>query len=81
MDESRAWHKSLAMVTVVDHRDCGAVRLAYAAGSIATPAAETATHRKILAEFREAPRRAPPAARGRHLADGARRLARDAGLR
>ena len=41
-------------VIVVDHRDCGAVKLAYGAESIATPEAETRTHRMILAEFREA---------------------------
>ena len=41
-------------VIVIDHRDCGAVKLAYGAASIATPEAETKTHRMILAEFREA---------------------------
>jgi carbonic anhydrase len=41
-------------VIVIDHRDCGAVRLAYGAASIATPEVETKTHRMILAEFREA---------------------------
>jgi carbonic anhydrase len=44
----------ITRVIVIDHRDCGAVRLAYGAKSIATPQAETKTHRKILAEFREA---------------------------
>jgi carbonic anhydrase len=39
-------------VIVIDHRDCGAVQRAYGAKSVATPAAETATHRRILAEFR-----------------------------
>jgi carbonic anhydrase len=47
-------------VIVIDHRDCGAVRLAYGAESIATPAAETATHRRILAEFRRALARRQP---------------------
>jgi carbonic anhydrase len=46
-------HK-IKRVIVVDHRDCGAVRLAYGAQSIATPSAETATHERILAEFRAA---------------------------
>jgi carbonic anhydrase len=41
-------------VIVIDHRDCGAVKLAYGAKSIATPEIETETHREILAEFREA---------------------------
>jgi carbonic anhydrase len=41
-------------VIVIDHRDCGAVKLACRAESIATPEIETATYRKILREFREA---------------------------
>ncbi len=62
-----AWHQtfwenlaaSIALhrinrVIVIDHRDCGAVKLAYGAASIATPEAETKTHRMILAEFRKA---------------------------
>jgi carbonic anhydrase len=44
----------ITRVIVIDHRDCGAVVLAYGAASIATPEAETKTHRMILAEFREA---------------------------
>ena len=44
----------ITRVIVIDHRDCGAVKLAYGAASIATPEAETKTHRMILAEFREA---------------------------
>ena len=39
-------------VIVIDHRDCGAAKIAYGAESIATTAAETATHKKVLAEFR-----------------------------
>jgi carbonic anhydrase len=50
----------ITRVIVVDHRDCGAVRLAYGAKSIATPAAETETHREILAEFRAALARRHP---------------------
>jgi carbonic anhydrase len=46
-------HK-ISRVIVIDHRDCGAVKLAYGEKSIATPEVETATHRKILAAFREA---------------------------
>jgi carbonic anhydrase len=38
---------------VIDHRDCGAAKIAYGAKSIATPQAETELHRKVLAEFRE----------------------------
>jgi carbonic anhydrase len=39
-------------VIAIDHRDCGAAKIAYGAESIATPAAETATHKKVLTEFR-----------------------------
>jgi carbonic anhydrase len=40
-------------IIAIDHRDCGAAKIAYGAKSIATPEAETATHKKVLAEFRE----------------------------
>lgn len=40
-------------VIVVNHRDCGAVRIAYGDASIATPEAETKTHRMIAGEFRK----------------------------
>lgn len=39
-------------VVAIDHRDCGAARLAYGADAVKDRAAETATHRKALAEFR-----------------------------
>ena len=41
-------------VIAIDHRDCGAARIAYGPGSIANPQIETKTHRKALAEFRAA---------------------------
>ncbi len=41
-------------VIAIDHRDCGAARIAYGPDSIATPQIETKTHRKVLAEFRAA---------------------------
>ncbi len=41
-------------IIVIDHRDCGAAKIAYGEKSIATPEAETKTHKKALAEFREA---------------------------
>ena len=41
-------------VIAIDHRDCGAARIAYGPGSIANPQIETKTHRKVLAEFRAA---------------------------
>jgi carbonic anhydrase len=42
----------ITRVIAIDHRDCGAARIAYGAASIANPEVETETHRKVLAEFR-----------------------------
>jgi len=39
-------------VIAIDHRDCGAAKIAYGEASIATAAAETETHRKAMAELR-----------------------------
>ena len=39
-------------IIAIDHRDCGAAKLAYGDASIATPQHETETHRRALAEFR-----------------------------
>jgi hypothetical protein len=44
-------HKIKHLVAL-DHRDCGAAELAYGKEAVATPKAETETHRKVLAEFR-----------------------------
>ncbi len=44
----------LKRVIAIDHRDCGAARIAYGPDSIANPQIETKTHRKVLAEFRAA---------------------------
>jgi carbonic anhydrase len=44
----------ITKLIVIDHRDCGAARIAYGASSIADPQIETETHRKALAEFRRA---------------------------
>ena len=41
-------------VIAIDHRDCGAARIAYGEDSVANPQIETKTHRKLLAEFRAA---------------------------
>ena len=41
-------------IIAIDHRDCGAAKIAYGEKAVATPQAETATHKKALAEFREA---------------------------
>ena len=40
-------------VIAIDHRDCGAARIAYGDASIATPEVETETHRAAMAEFRK----------------------------
>ena len=41
-------------IIAIDHRDCGAARVAYGDDSIANPQVETRTHREVLEEFREA---------------------------
>ncbi len=47
-------------VVAIDHRDCGAARIAYGANSIATPATESHLHREVAARFRaEVARRHP----------------------
>jgi len=61
-----AWHQAFwdnLAVTVdlhhikrliaIDHRDCGAARLAYGDAKVATPEVETETHKAALAEFRK----------------------------
>ena len=44
----------LTKLIAIDHRDCGAAQIAYGAASIATREIETETHRKALAELRQA---------------------------
>jgi carbonic anhydrase len=39
-------------LVAIDHRDCGAARIAYGEAALATPEAETETHRRVFAEFR-----------------------------
>ena len=41
-------------IIAIDHRDCGAAKVAYGEDSIADPQIETKTHREVLAEVREA---------------------------
>jgi carbonic anhydrase len=41
-------------VIVVDHRDCGAYKVAFASGFAAEPAAETAQHKEVMTAFRAA---------------------------
>jgi carbonic anhydrase len=60
------WHKTfwdnlaitiqlhnIKSVIAIDHRDCGAAKVAYGDDSISTPDKENATHKAALAEFRK----------------------------
>lgn len=60
------WHKTfwdnlgasiqlhgITRVIAINHRDCGAAKIAYGEAAVATPAAETKTHRDALAAFRK----------------------------
>jgi carbonic anhydrase len=60
------WHKAfwdnlgasiqlhrIRKVIAIDHRDCGAAKLAYGPAKVASPMLETQTHRTALAEFRK----------------------------
>ena len=38
-------------IVVLNHRDCGAARIAYGNAAVATPEAETALHRTVFAAF------------------------------
>jgi carbonic anhydrase len=40
-------------VIAIDHRDCGAAKIAYGADKVANRTIETATHRAAMAEFRK----------------------------
>jgi len=44
-------HK-IKRIIAIDHRDCGACRIAYGDKSTSTPEIETAQHRKVFAQFR-----------------------------
>src|SRR3954447_10716429 len=59
------WHKAfwdnlatsqqlhhITKVIAIDHRDCGAAKIAYGDAAVATKGTETETHRAALAEFR-----------------------------
>ena len=43
---------SIKKIIAIDHRDCGACRIAYGDKSTSTPEIETAQHRKVFAQFR-----------------------------
>jgi hypothetical protein len=60
------WHKAfwdnlgtsiqlhhIKKVIAIDHRDCGAAKIAYGEAKVANPQVETETHRMALAEFRK----------------------------
>lgn len=60
------WHKAfwdnlatsvqlhrIKQVIAIDHRDCGAAKIAYGEAKVKTPDVETETHRAVLAEFRK----------------------------
>ncbi|HEX3881584.1 MAG TPA: carbonic anhydrase [Stellaceae bacterium] len=60
------WHKTfwdnlaasielhnIKSVIAIDHRDCGAAKMAYGDKKVATPDLETETHRAALTEFRK----------------------------
>jgi len=62
----KEWHKTfwenlgasvqlhnIKKVIVVNHRDCGAAKIAYGDATVANAAAETATHQAALMEFRK----------------------------
>jgi hypothetical protein len=44
---------SIKRVIAIDHRDCGAAKIAYGAEKVATPKIETETHRAAMSEFRK----------------------------
>jgi hypothetical protein len=44
---------NIKKVIAIDHRDCGAAKIAYGEASVASWKAETATHKAALAIFRE----------------------------
>jgi hypothetical protein len=43
---------SIPKIIAVNHRDCGAAKIAFGDAAVANPKAETETHRKSLMEFR-----------------------------
>ncbi len=51
LDASVKLH-SITKVIAIDHRDCGAAKIAYGDDKLANPEIETATHRQALTEFR-----------------------------
>jgi carbonic anhydrase len=52
-------HK-IKRVIAIDHRDCGAARIAYGVESVADSSSETHTHKRVLAAFRQDVQRRHP---------------------
>ena len=52
LDATIQLHNIKKMIAI-NHRDCGAAKIAYGDAAVATKEAETETHRKALAEFRK----------------------------
>jgi carbonic anhydrase len=52
MAASIALHR-VPKVIAIDHRDCGAAKIAYGEDKVANPQVETETHRAALTEFRK----------------------------
>jgi len=61
-----SWHKAfwdnlafsvrvnrITKIIALDHRDCGAAKIAYSDSAVATPAAEAKTHQRALSQFRK----------------------------
>lgn len=44
---------NIKKIIAIDHRDCGAAKIAYGDAAVVDAAAETETHRKALADFRK----------------------------
>ena len=52
LDASIELHK-IPKVIAINHRDCGAAKIAYGEAKVANPQLETETHRAALTEFRK----------------------------
>jgi len=44
---------NIKRVVAINHRDCGAAKIAYGEDKVRTPEAESALHREVLAQFRQ----------------------------
>ena len=71
---------SIKKVIAIDHRDCGAAKIAYGEAKVATREAENETHRAALAEFRKQVAARQPALGVETRPYGDRRHDRDDGV-